>query len=115
MAELINHEGDVWLAVMPVDCRRGINGLSALAEQLGLVPCSGCVLVFRNASGNRIKVLRWDGNGVWLWQRRLHQGHFVWPKANVAVVAITIAQWQWLVMGIDWQRVNATLDPFLSP
>jgi transposase len=55
--------------------------LSALAQQtLEQKPCDGSAFVFRNASGNRIKVLLWDGNGVWLCQRRLHQGHFIWPK-----------------------------------
>jgi len=45
--------------------------------------------VFHNRSGNRLKVLLWDGNGVWLCQRRLHQGGFVWPKANDACFSLT--------------------------
>jgi transposase len=30
--------------------------------------------LFRNKAGNRLKALYWDGNGVWLCQRRLHEG-----------------------------------------
>jgi transposase len=48
-----------------------------------------------------------DGNDVWLCQRRLHQGSFVWPKAGDAVFAISQEQWQWLVAGVDWQRLSA--------
>ena len=70
---LIVIPGQIWLSLAPVDLRRGIDGLSALVQQtLGQQPCAGSAFVFRNAVGNRIKVLLWDGNGVWLCQRRLH-------------------------------------------
>ena len=76
MPGLISTYEQIWLSVTPVDLRRGIDGLSALVQQtLGQQPCAGSAFIFRNASGNRIKVLLWDGNGVWLCQRRLHQGH----------------------------------------
>jgi len=40
---------------------RGIDGLSAqVAQALGQKPCEGSAFVFRNACGNRIKVLLWD-------------------------------------------------------
>jgi len=78
MPGLISTPGQIWLSVAPVDLRRGIDGLSTLVQQkLGQQPCAGSAFVFRNASGNRIKVLLWDGNGVWLCQRRLHQGILV--------------------------------------
>ncbi len=60
--------------VEPVDMRRGIDGLSVLVEQaLQRTPCADSSFVFCNRTGNRIKVLLWDGTGVWLCQRRLHQ------------------------------------------
>ena len=69
--------------VEPVDMRRGIDGLSVLVEQaLQRSPCAGSVFVFCNRTGNRIKVLLWDGTGVWLCQRRLHQGRFVWERSD---------------------------------
>ncbi len=108
MLGLISTPGQIWLSVAPVDLRRGIDGLSALVQQnLGQQPCAGSAFVFRNGPGNRLKVLLWDGNGVWLCQRRLHQGTFVWPKADDAVFAISHAQWQWLIAGVDWQRLSA--------
>ena len=76
---LIANPGKIWLMVEPVDMRRGIDGLSVLVEQaLQRSPCAGSAFVFCNRAGNRIKVLLWDGTGVWLCQRRLHQGRFVW-------------------------------------
>ena len=55
----------VWLAVEPVDMRMGIDGLSLKIQQaLGRSPCDGSAYAFRNRSGNRIKLLVWDGTGV---------------------------------------------------
>ena len=85
MPGLITTPAQIWLVVAPVDLRRGIDGLSALVQQtLDQSACAGSAFVFRNAAGNRIKVLLWDGNGVWLCQRRLHQGHFSWPQSRPA-------------------------------
>jgi transposase len=38
---------------------------------------------------------------VWLCQRRLHQGHFIWPKPGEQCLSITQAQWEWLIAGVD--------------
>jgi transposase len=54
-----------------------------------------------------MKLLVWDGNGVWLCQRRLHRGHFSWPQAATPACTLSLAQWQWLVSGVDWQRLQA--------
>jgi transposase len=107
MPGLIANPGQVWLGVAPVDLRRGIDGLSILAQQALGQPCAGSAFVFRNAAGNRIKVLLWDGNGVWLCQRRLHQGHFIWPASGDHCFSVTQAQWEWLIAGVDWRRLSA--------
>jgi hypothetical protein len=63
----------VWLAVEPVDMRMGIDGLSLRIQQLlGCSPCDGTAYAFCNRQGNRVKLVVWDGTGVWLCVRRLH-------------------------------------------
>jgi transposase len=115
MPGLISTPGQIWLSVAPVDLRRGIDGLSALVQQtLGQQPCAGSAFVFRNASGNRIKVLPWGGTSVWLCQRRLHQGHFIWPKPGEQSLSTTQSQWEWLIAGADWQRLSAKLPTHLN-
>jgi transposase len=37
----------------------------------------------------------------------LHQGHFIWPKPGESGFSITQAQWEWLIAGVDWQRLSA--------
>ncbi len=98
----------VWLVVEPIDMRAGIDGLSQrIQNTLGRSPCDGSAYAFRNRRLNRLKLLVWDGTGVWLCHRRLHQGHFIWPRADAAVFTLSAAQWQWLVSGVDWKRLEA--------
>jgi transposase len=104
---LIANPGKIWLMVEPVDIRRGIDGLSVLVEQaLQRSPCAGSAFVFCNRAGNRIKVLLWDGTGVWLCQRRLHQGRFVWGRSDTDGMELTSSQWEWLIAGVDWRRLG---------
>lgn len=101
----------VWLATRPVDMRIGIDGLSLLVqESLGRAPCDGAAYVFANRRRTRLKLVCWDGNGVWMCLRRLHRGQFVWPQPDQASWQITAEQWQWLVTGVDWERLSAQPD-----
>jgi transposase len=98
----------VWLVVEPVDMRGGIDGLSQRIQNLlGKSPCDGSAYAFRNRRATRIKLLIWDGTGVWLCHRRLHQGRFIWPTAGTTTMHLSAAQWDWLIMGVDWQRLSA--------
>ena len=113
MSGLIVSPPQIWLAVAPVDMRRGIDGLSCIVQEaLGQSPCAGSAYIFRNRAGNRLRLLVWDGNGVWLCQRRLHRGSFIWPKAADTCFTISQEQWQWLIAGVDWQRLSAKPNLF---
>jgi transposase len=98
----------VWLALEPIDLRVGIDRLSLLVqENLARRPTDGNLYAFRNRRGTRLALLVWDGNGVWLAKRRLHQGHFVWPESADAVHPVSAEQWQQLITGVDWRRLSA--------
>lgn len=97
----------IWLVVEPVDMRGGIDSLSQRLQNLEHSPCDGRAYAFRNQRGTRLKLLIWDGTGVWLCQRRLHQGTFIWPSAQTKTVTLTERQWRWLVTGVEWQRLDA--------
>lgn len=98
---------NVFLAVKPVDMRRGIDTLTQyVQDELNASWHEGAAFVFTNKSRSRIKVLRWDKHGVWLCVRRLHKGHFRWPRANEAAWSLTPDEFSWLVSGVDWQQVK---------
>lgn len=69
----------VFIAVEPVDFRKGIDGLCGICRNvLKFDPFSGYLFVFRNKSGTSIKILMYDGQGFWLCQKRLSEGRFHW-------------------------------------
>jgi transposase len=71
----------IYLAVEPVDMRKSFNGLFAVAtETLKEDPMDGWLFVFSNKRRNRLKVLFWDGTGLWVLCKRLEKGGFTWPK-----------------------------------
>lgn len=101
---------EVWVVVEPIDMRAGIDGLSLrIQNALGRSPCDGSAYAFRNRRGTRLKLLVWDPTGVWVCNRRLHEGKFVWPTAQSATCTLSAAQWRWLITGVDWQRLSAPM------
>jgi len=106
----------VFLAVEPVDIRLGVDGLSRrVQDSLGKIPCDGSAYAFRNRAGNRIKLLIWDGTGVWMCVRRLHQGRFTWPQSHDTVFSLSQTDWQWLTTGVDWRRLSAHPSSLWQP
>ena len=70
----------VYLAVEPADMRKGFGGLYALAsEKMREDPRQGALFVFTNRDRNRVKLLHFDGTGLWVCVKRLEKGTFSWP------------------------------------
>jgi transposase len=93
----------IFLAVEPVDMRKQFNGLWAEAQgRLEEDPFDGALFVFTNKRRNLVKMLYWDGSGVWVFAKRLEKGRFSWPigsdrtKLSLAPESMTL-----LLGGID--------------
>ena len=70
----------VFVALEPGDMRKGFNGLEALvADRLKECPQSGALFLFSNKKRNRLKVLYFDGTGLWVLEAP-GNGRFSWPK-----------------------------------
>jgi len=73
----------VYIASKPVDFRKQIDGLALIVQEtLELDPFSTHLFVFKNRSGDKLKLLYWHHNGYVLLYKRLEKGRFVWPKVN---------------------------------
>jgi transposase len=71
----------VFVALEPVDLRKSFGGLEGLvSERLGEDLRQGALFVFTNRRHTRLKILYWDGSGLWLLIKRLEKGTFSWPK-----------------------------------
>jgi transposase len=71
----------VFVALEPIDLRKGFGGLEGLVkERLGEDLRQGALFVFSNRRHTRLKMLFFDGSGLWLLTKRLEQGTFSWPK-----------------------------------
>jgi transposase len=95
----------VFVALEPCDLRKGFEGLQALVgEGLKEDLRSGALFVFCNKRRTRLKVIYWDGTGLWLLIKRLEQGTFCWPKsveAGAGKLRLTPEAFAMLTDGID--------------
>ena len=92
----------VVVALSPVDMRKSFNGLYAHVQTvLDQDPISGHLFVFTNRLKNRIKVLYWDGSGLWVCAKRLERGTFGWPDGEGVSCCLRSEELQLLLHGIE--------------
>jgi transposase len=102
----------ILLAVEPVDGRLSFNGLFALVQnRLAADPLSGQVYVFTNRRRNRLKLLFWDGSGLFLCTKRLERARFGWPTGPGPGAPLRMEELLALIHGLEtcsrrgWYRV----------
>ena len=104
----------VFVALEPCDMRKGFNGLHAMVtERLGEDPRTGSLFVFSNRRHSRLKILYWDGSGLWVMSKRLERGTFSWPKGvdpQVAKLKLNPEALALLIDGVDMR--GAKLRPW---
>jgi transposase len=94
----------IYLAAGATDMRKGFEGLYGLVrDRLQCDPLSGHVFLFANAQRNRLKLLFWDGSGLWVCAKRLERGRFRWLRAadTQTKVALSHEELALLLGGID--------------
>ena len=116
----ITPQHQLFLAVEPVDFRRGIDGLRALCQrQWQDDPFSGHLFIFRNRRATDVKLLAYDGNGFWLCQKRFSSGKLKWwprtaqeaSKVRAVELIIMLQQGnpQEVHVPLDWRRLPVQL------
>jgi transposase len=102
--------------------RKNFNGLYGLVrDHLNCEPESGHVFLFTNARRNRLKLLVYDGSGLWVCAKKLDGGCFRWPDADSTVkkIVLTHEEFTLLLAGIDlkkteprrWHRAPRNAEP----
>jgi len=92
----------IFIALEPVDLRQSFNGLQARVQSvLEQDPLSGHVFLFTNRHRNRLKLLLWDGSGLWICAKRLEQGTFGWPKGEGRSCCVRAEELSLLLHGLE--------------
>ena len=96
----------LYLARNSVDFRKAHDGLVAIVrDQFRDDPFDGSVFVFLNRARDRVKLLHWDRDGLWLHYKRLEHGRFkLQVEEGGERVRITRPQLAMLLEGIDLER-----------
>jgi transposase len=100
----------IYLASGATDMRKSFEGLYGLVrDRLECDPLSGHVFLFSNAQRNRLKLLFWDGSGLWVCAKRLEKGRFRWPEAAGEECKIVLSQEELMLLlgGIDLTQTRA--------
>ena len=109
----------IYVALGATDMRKGFDGLYGIVrDRLGLEVRSGHLFLFANARRNRLKILYWDGSGLWCCGKSLERGRFSWPLAGDRSDRVTLSheELSLLLGGIDltqtrqknWYRVTVS-------
>ena len=96
----------VYLCCGHTDMRKSINGLMTLVQQgFSLDPFADALFVFCNRNRDRLKILEWDGDGFWLYFKRLERGHFRWPSSdNEATMVLNSDELSCLIDGARLEK-----------
>ena len=99
----------IFLCTEVTDMRRGFDRLAEMVrESLRQDPLSGNLFVFRNRSGEKLKIFYWDADGFAQWYKRLEEGSFRFPRIvegqhSIEVKASELAM---LLEGIDLRSIR---------
>lgn len=104
-----NNHTQVYLACGSTDMRKSIDGLAVLIKEgFNLDPFSTCLYAFCNRKRDKLKILKWDHNGFWLYYRRLEKGRFQWPDGKRSEMAtISHRELGWLLDGLSLKQHSA--------
>jgi len=102
--------------------RLGFNGLYGLvANRLPSDPLSGHLYLFAHSRRDRMKVLFFDGSGLWVCAKRMEGGRLRWPAAAASEDKVQLSREEFalLIGGIDllqtrprkWYRRPLTEEP----
>ncbi|MGF6658373.1 transposase [Paraburkholderia atlantica] len=96
----------IWLATEPVDMRAGADTLLARVVKVFGAARPHHAYLFANRHATRMKVLVYDGLGIWLATRRLNRGRFIWSNGEQSVaLPLNQEQLRALVTGLPWRTL----------
>ena len=100
----------IYVATGATDMRKNFNGLYGLVrDRLSCDPLSGHIFLFSNGQRNRLKVMFWDGSGLWVCAKKMEKGRFHWPEPDRGENQVVLSQEELALLlgGIDLRQTQA--------
>ena len=93
---------EIYIVCGATDMRKGVDGLAAIVNLSLACDFSGAsMFIFCNKS----RIIEWDGDGFWLYQKRLERGTFPWPaEGSLKRMVITKDEFSCLFSGTKLRR-----------
>ena len=92
----------IYVATGATDMRKGFCGLEGLIRgRLECDPTTGHIFLFSNSRRDRLKLVYFDGSGLWVCSKRMERGTLRWPEGSDNKVQLTHEQLALLIGGID--------------
>ena len=101
---------DIYIVCGATDMRKGVDGLAAIVNLRLACDFSGAsMFIFCNKS----RIIEWDGDGFWLYQKRLERGTFPWPaEGSLKRMVITKDEFSCLFSGTKLRRMLSMDEVF---
>jgi transposase len=94
----------VYVATGATDMRVGFDGLwGRIRDVLECDPASGHIFLFANGRRNRLRLVFFDGSGLWVCSKRMEGGRLHWPEPAEGEKRVQLSREQvaLLIGGID--------------
>jgi transposase len=99
----------VFMAIEPVDLRKGFDGLSAAVQTVfDRQVLDGHLFLFLNRRRDRVKILWWDRDGLAIFYKRLERGSYEMPRHEPQAKQLTLdaTQLALLLGGVELSSVK---------
>lgn len=87
----LNNIKEIYVYKERCDLRMGIQGLSILAQELSTISeMKHKLFIFFGSTQNNIKILELDNDGWWLYQKKLFEGKYIFPKEVKSITKLEL-------------------------
>jgi transposase len=98
----LNHIDKIFICNGFTDLRKGIDGYIAIID--GVMKKNvfdNAIFIFCNKQKDKIKIIHYEINGVWLYYKRFDDVRIQWPKGDESSLEITKEQVKILLLGLS--------------
>ena len=102
----IANDARIFIFTGSTDMRKGFHGLISLVQKFSEDPVDGSYYVFSNRNRNRLKILKWDGDGFFLYYKCLEKGLFDIAQSSAGTAQMDRRQLLMILEGVEPLKIR---------